>query len=206
MIRLMTAVMVLASVAMADGLQLRDGSSVSGSWIGADAQRVRFLVSDQVATYNRADVQIVTFGDAAPAAPVQALRPAGPPPAMEQIGEGIRFRVEKCERHATESIRCSFTAEALTTDLSFILFVGCSPCSSIVDSHGIQQQPIDGSIGSARGSRATTLLVQNVPVRGELVFGGVDPQVDRVALLTLRYYINNRELTALFRGIPLTGN
>ena len=58
----------------ADTLSLRNGTTVTGSWAGADAEQIRFLVQDQIQTYPRSDVSAVTFGDKQPK--------SQPPPAV----------------------------------------------------------------------------------------------------------------------------
>ena len=56
------ALFLLVASVRADTLTLRDGSTVTGSWVGLDARQISFLVNDQIRTYPRADVAKVTFG------------------------------------------------------------------------------------------------------------------------------------------------
>jgi hypothetical protein len=58
---------VLLMSARADTLALRDGTSVTGSWVSIDAVQISFLVDNQLRTYPRSDVSAVTFGVEAPA-------------------------------------------------------------------------------------------------------------------------------------------
>jgi len=53
---------VLLASAYADTLTLRNGTTVTGSWMGMDARQISFLVNDQIRTYPKADVSKVTFG------------------------------------------------------------------------------------------------------------------------------------------------
>lgn len=209
MIRFALIFAIFCSMSMADTLQLRDGSSVGGNWLGADAQKVRFLVNDQVQNYNRSDVIAVSFGDGAVTpAPAQSIAPPPPPAAtrIESIVEGVRFTMERCERNGTESLHCAFTVEALRTDIEIHLSAG----SFMVDSNGIQQRSLEVTLGSGRsayGNPATTLLVQNVPTRGDLQFKGVDPQVNRVALVNFVWAATNGgEVRVVLRNVPITGN
>jgi hypothetical protein len=55
-------VFVLLVSARADILTLRNGTKVTGSWLGGDAGQIRFLVNDQIRTYPRPDVSEVNFG------------------------------------------------------------------------------------------------------------------------------------------------
>jgi hypothetical protein len=70
--------------AHADTLIFRNGAKLTGSWVGVDADRVKFMVDGQVQAYSRADVSGVTFGDAAnPTGNVPTVRAAADP---EHIG------------------------------------------------------------------------------------------------------------------------
>ena len=51
------------AVTDADTLTLRDGTKVTGQWLGGSADQIRFLVGDPATTYPRASVAAVTFGD-----------------------------------------------------------------------------------------------------------------------------------------------
>jgi len=64
----------------ADTLSLRNGTTVTGSWAGADAEQIRFLVQDQIQTYPRSDVSAVTFGD---------KQPKSQPPPAARISIGM---------------------------------------------------------------------------------------------------------------------
>jgi hypothetical protein len=52
---------VLAMICQADTLRLRNGASVTGSFLGGSADEVRFMVDEQVQRYPRADVAAVIF-------------------------------------------------------------------------------------------------------------------------------------------------
>ncbi len=76
------AISLLATVALAnaDTLVLRSGSRVDGSYVGGDNRTVRFLVGNQVNTYNLTDVGSIQFNEGnGPAA-------GGPPPSSTQNG------------------------------------------------------------------------------------------------------------------------
>jgi hypothetical protein len=47
--------------ARADTLTLRDGTTVTGTWLGAEAGQISFRVNNQVRTYPRSDVSEVIF-------------------------------------------------------------------------------------------------------------------------------------------------
>jgi hypothetical protein len=81
------------SIAYADTITLKDGRSVSGSFLGGDARQVRMAVGDRVQSFSIADISRIDFGSAdsmpAPSAatppapeppPPSASAPAAPPP------------------------------------------------------------------------------------------------------------------------------
>ena len=55
-------VLVLAAACGADTLRFRDGSSVTGTWLGGTAKEVRFLVNNQAQSFPKSDIVDVTFG------------------------------------------------------------------------------------------------------------------------------------------------
>jgi len=54
--RFTTVTLALLAAAQADTLRLRNGTAVTGSWLGGTADEVRFMVDDRVQRYPRADV------------------------------------------------------------------------------------------------------------------------------------------------------
>jgi hypothetical protein len=86
MIRFGWIFLTILTVGHADTLILRNGNSITGDWLGSDAQQVRFLVKDQVRTFPRGGVAQVDFdGPGAPAAAKPA--PASSPRAARTSGE-----------------------------------------------------------------------------------------------------------------------
>jgi hypothetical protein len=72
------ALALLAAIE-ADTLRLRNGATVTGSWLGGNADEVRFMVDDRVQRFPRADVAEVIFtalaGAPAPPAKTIAMEP-----------------------------------------------------------------------------------------------------------------------------------
>ena len=128
-----------------------------------------------------------------------------------RMEHGVRIQLDRCERHSSQVI-CPFTAEALDKDKDFGM-VACNrnvPPNSIVDGKGIFQEALWFAIGSSRTregeicDHVSTTLVQNVPVEGEIAFGAVAPEVDRIALLTLVFGFDNGDnFTLKFRNVLL---
>jgi hypothetical protein len=63
-LRLYLLVFVLVVTTRADTLRLRDGSTVTGNFLGATADDIRFSVNGEVQHYARADVAGIEFGPA----------------------------------------------------------------------------------------------------------------------------------------------
>jgi len=90
--RILTMLLVLASLSYADTVTLRDGRTVRGSFVGGDARTIRIAVGDRVETYSIGDVANLNF-EGAPA-PV-AAQPPDPPkilrpePREERRPEGV---------------------------------------------------------------------------------------------------------------------
>jgi hypothetical protein len=59
--RFTIAAFALAITCQADTLRLRNGATVTGSFLGGSADEVRFMVDDQVQRYARGDVAAVIF-------------------------------------------------------------------------------------------------------------------------------------------------
>lgn len=81
----------LMSQALADTLQLKDGTALQGSFTGGDAQIIRFTTTHGMLSVPRNQALVLTFTPAAPALPPQPTpKPApvplqAPPPAPPQL-------------------------------------------------------------------------------------------------------------------------
>jgi len=82
--------LMLLAYAHADTLTLRNGTNVTGSWVGVDARQIVFQVNNQLQTYARSDVSKVTFSP--PAAPAlgqtieQVVAALGQPSTIMDLG------------------------------------------------------------------------------------------------------------------------
>ena len=113
-----SAVVLFASLCVlrADTLTLRDGTTVTGAWVGVDALHVNFRVNDQLHGYSRADVLTVTFG-------APAFAPAQAPPAVK-ITRSETHRACGCQtcREATAAIPRQISKERRTPDQVIAVF------------------------------------------------------------------------------------
>src|SRR5512143_2998382 len=73
--RLLTLAMALtlAAGAFADTVRMKDGRTVSGTYLGGSARQVRMEVGDQIQTLDVSDIDRIEFGG-------MAAKPAPPPP------------------------------------------------------------------------------------------------------------------------------
>lgn len=60
--RVLSLVVMLAGLGMADTVTLRDGRTVNGSYLGGDARSVRLAVGDRVDTFRTDEISTITFG------------------------------------------------------------------------------------------------------------------------------------------------
>ena len=81
--RILSAFLLLASLALADTVTFRDGHSISGSYLGGDARSVRMAVGDRVETYSLSDIARISFVDSPTAVSAGQPSVVAPAPARE---------------------------------------------------------------------------------------------------------------------------
>jgi hypothetical protein len=89
--RLAMLALALLVAGEADTLRLRNGTALTGTWLGGTADEVRFGVDDQVRRFPRADVVSVEFTSDGPTNTVASVAPAVPPPVLEPNVSGVPF-------------------------------------------------------------------------------------------------------------------
>jgi hypothetical protein len=89
--RFTTVTLALLAAGQADTLRLRNGSAVTGSWLGGTADEVRFMVDDRVQRYPRADVASVDFTGNSVSNTLDPVAPVAPPPVLEPNVTGVPF-------------------------------------------------------------------------------------------------------------------
>jgi hypothetical protein len=62
--RLLSALLLVAGLGLADTVTFRDGHTVNGSFLGGDARSIRVAVGDRVENYPISDITNVSFGGA----------------------------------------------------------------------------------------------------------------------------------------------
>lgn len=91
--RLAMLALALLVAGGADTLRLRNGTAVTGTWLGGTANEVRFGVDDQVRRFPRADVVSVEFTSDGPSDTIAPVARAAPPPprVLEPDIAGVPF-------------------------------------------------------------------------------------------------------------------
>jgi hypothetical protein len=92
MIRATVLLLALTLSAYADTVTFRNGTIVTGTWLGIDGGQIKFQVNDQIQVYPRSDVSAVTFGEPAPEKPLPPLTPPPPPDVSPgaPVGSGVQ--------------------------------------------------------------------------------------------------------------------
>jgi len=73
--RLLSALLLLAGLGLADTVTFRDGHTVNGSFLGGDARSIRVAVGDRVENYPLGDITNISFGGSIAAAPERREEP-----------------------------------------------------------------------------------------------------------------------------------
>src|ERR1700726_1238461 len=73
--RLLSALLLLAGLGLADTVTFRDGHTVNGSFLGGDARSIRVAVGDRVENYPISDITDISFGGPVSAAPERRDEP-----------------------------------------------------------------------------------------------------------------------------------
>jgi len=73
--RLLSALLLLAGLGLADTVTFRDGHTVNGSFLGGDARSIRVAVGDRVENYPLGDITNISFGGPIAAAPERREEP-----------------------------------------------------------------------------------------------------------------------------------
>ena len=86
-----------------DFVRMKDGTGVTGNWLGSDGDRIQFLADDTPRTYTKAQVYSVLFGAGAPPAPSVAVTssPAATSPPCGSAG----FRTDPACRDSRSECR-----------------------------------------------------------------------------------------------------
>ena len=148
--------------------------------LGADAERIRFLIGDSAQWYPRSSVDRVEFSNSGPVAAASSPAPALPGGPSCAGGECLRadpagrasqdrrlFRMSRLVPKLLDycgGTRFGFGIRASTVSISLLRHTA----SFVVDSCGDSSGAEGGESGLGKWkSRQSQMLIQNVPVRGD---------------------------------------
>ena len=94
-LRLVFLIVSLVLSANADILVLRNGTRVTGTWVGMDAGQIKFNVNDQARKYSRSDVVLVIFGTEVNVKPEKPSSPAKDHVTVGQTIEQVETNLGK---------------------------------------------------------------------------------------------------------------
>ena len=166
--RILSAILLLAGMGMADTLTLRDGRTISGNYLGGDARSVRFAVGDRVDTFNLEQIANISFDAPAPPPPPVAQAPAYPPPASGgvDLASGTPLVVRMIdsvdsERDAVgKEFRASLDEPVMDRNGNTLISRGADVVVKLVD---------DKESGKIAGRTVLTLSLRSVTVSGRPV-------------------------------------
>jgi hypothetical protein len=166
-VRRIGLVFLLAGIASADTLTLRDGRFMSGSYLGGDARSVRFAVGDRVDTFKVEDIAGITFEAQAPAPPTPpreerreerkegAELPAGTPLVVRMIDS------VDSERDAIgKTFRASMDEPVVDRNGNPLIPRGADVVVKLID---------DQQSGKIQGRTILTLDLMSVTINGRIV-------------------------------------
>src|SRR5215475_337298 len=95
---------LIVSAAMADCLELKNGSLVKGRFMGGGQNSIRFQVGSSMQTYNVVDIHTLRFDSESEGAGV-SLPPAGQPYASASATEAAKMSYVTIPAETTISVR-----------------------------------------------------------------------------------------------------
>jgi hypothetical protein len=81
---LLMAGVVLACLAHADTVTLKDGKTVHGTYLGGDARQIRIAIGERVQTFDIGDVSGIQFGTSGSSSPSRTTAASTPAPASTE--------------------------------------------------------------------------------------------------------------------------
>lgn len=166
--RLLSALLLLAGLGLADTVTFRDGHTVNGSFLGGDARNIRVAVGDRVESYAIGDIVSVSFGgapvSAAPARREEARREdrreaSGGPTLASGTVLTIRMvdSVDSERDHVGQTFRASLDEPVVDSGGNTLIPRGSDVVVKLVD---------DQQSGKLAGRTVLTLDLASVRVNG----------------------------------------
>ena len=185
-------IVLLGTLALADTLTLRDGTTVEGSYVGGDSRHVRLLVGSDVQTYELSRVKSIQFGDSTASA-TPAAGNASPAATANEDGAPPRMR----RQHVDES-----TGDVAATSAATAAPAQNSSGGGFVPATGAAQGPVTQAAAPAQAADGAAQQAAAVPTGTELAVrldDAVDSEKDKVgqtyrATLTQDVVVNGQTL------------
>jgi hypothetical protein len=172
---------LLAGIASADTLTLRDGRTVNGSFLGGDSRTIRFASGDRVENFSVDQISSITFADVAP--PARPARDDAPPPPREdrrelrqerhddppaggelRAGTAITIRmidsIDSQRDQMGKTFRASLDEPVVDSNGNTIIARGADAVVKLVD---------DRESGKITGKTILTLNLVSISVNGRMV-------------------------------------
>ena len=161
-----------------DTLVLRNGRTVSGSYLGGDSRTIRMAVGDRVETHEVADVVRVEFGSggsaatapAAPAGDARGLRTDRNPPAVSEgsgievpAGTSIAVRMIDPVDSRTDKVGQTYRAsldEPIMVNGNVVVPRGTDVTAKLVD---------DKQSGRVTGQTVLTIDLESITLQGRVI-------------------------------------
>lgn len=168
--RLLLPLFVFTAVAMfADTLQLKDGRSISGTYLGGNARQVRMEVGDSIQSFDISDVREIRFGGTVAAAPVTAAAPAAREYKVARRGytipNGAQVTIRMIDAIDSESANLGDTFQASIDEPVVVSGTTLIPRGADVVVKLIE----DKQSGKLAGRTELGLAIQSIKVDGRVV-------------------------------------
>ena len=182
--RLLLPLFVFTAVALfADTLQLKDGRSVSGTYLGGNARQVRMEVGDSIQSFDISDVREIRFGGAVAATPAAAANRATPASRTYDaarrgftVPNGSQVTIRMIDAIDSESANLGDTFQASIDEPILVSGTTVIPRGADVVVKLIE----DKQSGKLAGRTELGLAIQSIKVDGRVVDVSTD-QVTQVS-------------------------
>ena len=160
--RLLIAVLSLASAAYADSLELKNGSSINGAFVGGTQNEISFKVGSSVQNYRLTDISSIRF-DSVPVVPASANNSTKSFPATIRAGTQICVRtidaIDSTKNHVGDRFQASLEV-ALTVDGNVVVPKGADVYGRLMESK---------TSGTFTGKSELRLELTGIVVNGQTV-------------------------------------
>ncbi len=174
--RVLSVFILLANLALADTITLRDGRTVSGSYLGGDARNVRIAVGDRVDSFRVEQISTISFGeDTSASGPAfrrsepreeRAARPPERAASGPELPTGTNITVRMIDSvdseraHVGQTFHASLDKPVVDANGNPLIARGAPVMVKLVD---------DKQSGKIEGRTILTLDVVSIEVNGRVV-------------------------------------